>query len=142
MFHDLHATEIADTLFEESCRKEGKAVFASMEQLDRARYWRTEAGVDCWVIGQVFIQQTEDGLVIVERELQGDKFVLKTSPSNGKLKFYSNFLQVTASLGDESHVFLRSMNRRLHYSGQSKVFTVRNAGHSAGFDEEGSLRIY
>ena len=33
-------------------------------------------------------------------------------------------------------------DRRLHYSGQSAVFTVRNAGHSAGFDEAGMLRIY
>merc|ERR1719186_1635024 len=45
MFHDLYATEIADTLFEESCRKEGEVLFTCMEQLDMARYWRTEAGV-------------------------------------------------------------------------------------------------
>ena len=25
---------------------------------------------------------------------------------------------------------------------QSTVFTVRNGGHSAGFDEEGALRIF
>jgi len=142
MFHDLYATEIADTLFEESCRREGETVSISMEQLDRARYWRTDAGVDCWVIEQVFIQQTEDGLVTVEREVEGDKFVLKTSPNNGKAKIDSSFLLMTASLGEESHVFLRSGDRRLHYGGQSKVFTVRNAGHSAGFDEEGSLRIF
>ena len=139
MFHDLYATEIADTLFEESCRKEGEALFTCMEQLDRARYWRTEAGVDCWVIEQVFIQQTEDGLVTVEREVQGDRFVLKTSPSNGKAKIDSRFVQMTASLGEESHMFLRSGDRRLHYSGQFKVFNVRSAG--SGFDEEGSWRI-
>eukprot|EP00092_Neocalanus_flemingeri_P018874 GFUD01020439.1.p1 GENE.GFUD01020439.1~~GFUD01020439.1.p1 ORF type:complete len:402 (-),score=104.32 GFUD01020439.1:270-1475(-) len=143
MFHDLYATQISDTLFMESCQREGQSVTTSIRLLDMARYWRTEAGVDCWVIGHVFIQQTEDGLVTVERELQqGDTFVLKTSPSNGKVRFDSRFVQLTASLGDESHMFLRSGDRRLHYSGQTKVFTVRNAGHSAGFDEEGELRIF
>ena len=58
------------------------------------------------------------------------------------MKVNSWFLQMTASLGAESHLFLRSNDRRFHYSGETKVFTVRNAGHSAGFDEEGSLRIF
>ena len=143
MFHDLYATQIADTLFMESCQREGQAVTTSIQQLDKARYWRTQGNVDCWVIGPVFIQQTEDGLVIVVRETQqGDKFTIKTSPSNGKVKVDSWFVQMTASLGMESHLFLRSKDRRLHYSGETKVFTVRNAGHSAGFDEEGSLRIF
>ena len=53
-----------------------------------------------------------------------------------------SLLQVTASLGGESHLFLRSKDRRLHYNGASGVFTVRNAGHSAGFDEDGELRIF
>ena len=78
---------------------------------------------------------------------------------------YSIKNQVTASLGEEAHLFLRAKDRRLHYSGQvvlflcggiwasidltqsrfnvqSTVFTVRNGGHSAGFDEEGALRIF
>jgi len=142
MFHDLYATQIADTLFEESCQRDGVAITTSIGQLDKAKYWRTELGVDCWVIEQIFIQQTEDGLVIVERQVKGDKFVLRTSPTNGKVRMDSRMLHMTASLGDESHMFLRSGDRRLHYSGHSKVFTVRNAGHSAGFDEEGSLRIF
>ena len=50
--------------------------------------------------------------------------------------------KVTASLGDESHMFLRSKDRRLHYNGNTGVFIVRNAGHSAGFDEDGELRIF
>ena len=67
-------------------------------------------------------------------------------------------------MGEEAHLFLRARDRRLHYSGQvavsfkslvfvlrtvdlnfavqSTVFTVRNGGHSAGFDEEGALRIF
>ena len=143
MFHDLFATQIADTLFMESCQREREGVTTSIRQLDKAKYWRTADNVDCWVIGPVFVQQTEDGLVIVERETQqGDKFFLRASPSNGKIKLDSRFVQMTASLGAESHLFLRSRDRRLHYSGETKVFTVRNAGHSAGFDEEGSLRIF
>jgi hypothetical protein len=142
MFHDLYATQIADTLFNESCQRNGVVVSTSIQQLDKARYWRTDGGVDCWVIENVYVQQTEDGFVIVEREVQGGRFILRTSPSNGKIRCDSRFMQTTASLGEESHMFIRSMDRRLHYSGQSKVFTVRNAGHSAGFDEEGSLRIF
>jgi hypothetical protein len=46
----------------------------------------------------------------------------------------------TASLGDESHLFVKSNDRRLHYNG--KAFVIRNAGHSAGFDEKGQLRIW
>ena len=67
---------------------------------------------------------------------------MRSSPSNGNVRVDSHFLQMTASLGTESHMYVRSLNRRLHFSGGTKVFTVRNAGHSAGFDEEGSLRIF
>ena len=77
-----------------------------------------------------------------EREKHGNKVVLKSSPSNGKIRFETSSLQMTASMGQESHLFLRSMDRRLHYNGETMVFTVRNAGHSAGFDEKGSLRIF
>jgi len=145
MFHDLYATNIVDTLFGESCPKEDSeaAVQESIRTLDEAQYWRTEAGVDSWIFKDVFIQQTMDGLVIVERRLEGGGFVsIKASPSNGKIRLNSDFVQVTASLGEESHLFLRSKDRRLHYNGGSGVFTVRNAGHSAGFDEGGELRIF
>jgi len=143
MFHDLHATEIAETLFTESLGKQVDGVTASIRMLDMARYWRTRENVDCWILGQIFIQQTDDGLVIVEREdQQGNKISLRSSPSNGKVKVDSNFVQMTASLGSESHMFFRSLARRLHYSGETKVFTVRNAGHSAGFDQDGCLRIF
>lgn len=145
MFHDLYATNIVDTLFEESFPKEEseEAIQASIRTLDEAQYWRTEAGVDCWIFKDVFIQQTMDGLVIVERRLEGGGFVsIKASPSNGKIRINSDFVQITASLGEESHLFLRSKDRRLHYNGASGVFTVRNAGHSAGFDEDGELRIF
>jgi len=143
MFHDLYATQITEMLFMESCSKQVDGVKDSIRLLDRARYWRTGDNIDCWVIGPVFIQQKEDGLVIVEKETQrGNKIVLKSSPSNGKIKYETSSLQMTASMGQESHLFLRSMDRRLHYNGETMVFSVRNAGHSAGFDEKGSLRIF
>jgi len=143
MFHDLYATQIAEMLFRESCSKQVDGMNHSIKQLDRARYWRTGDNIDCWIIGPVFVQQKEDGLVIVEKETQhGNRVILKSSPSNGKIKFESSSVQMTASMGKESHLFIRSSDRRLHYNGETMVFTVRNAGHSAGFDEKGSLRIF
>ena len=94
------------------------------------------------MFGSIFIQQKDDGLVILERKMEdGEKVLFMSSPSNGKIKVDSK-LRLTASVGLECHLFLRSQDRRLHYSGETKVFTVRNAGNSAGFDEEGSLRIF
>ena len=97
MFHDLYATNIVDTLFGESCPKEDSeaAVQDSIRTLDEAQYWRTEAGVDSWIFKDAFIQQTMDGLVIVERRLEGGGFVsIKASPSNGKIRLNSDFVQV------------------------------------------------
>ena len=143
MFHDLHATDIAESVFIESLGRQVDGVTTSIRQLDMARYWRTRENVDCWIIGPIFIQQKEDGLVIIEKEVgQDNKIFMRSSPTNGKVRVDSHFVQITASLGADSHMFVRSLNRRLHYSGGTKVFTVRNAGHSAGIDEEGSLRIF
>jgi len=143
MFHDLYATNIVDTLFDEACSKTQESVEESAVQLERAQYWNTASLLDCWIFNSIFVQQTVDGLVIVERTLEnGARISIKASPSNGKLRLDSSFVQVTASLGDESHMFLRSKDRRLHYNGTNSVFMVRNAGHSAGFDEEGELRIF
>ena len=47
-------------------------------------------------------------------------------------------MKITVSLGEESHLFLRSKDRRLHYNGARGVFIIRNAGPSAGFDEDGN----
>ena len=58
--------------------------------------------------------------------------------------FLSGFLsrQATASKGEESHFFMRSEVKKLHYSGSTKVLMVRSYGHTAGFDQAGNLRIY
>jgi len=142
MFHDLYASHIADTLFEESCLREGVEVAKSIRQLDNTKYWRNEKG-DFWVVEDIQVHQTRDGMVIVERKLEnGENILMRSSPANGKLRFKNDFVQITASCGEEAHVFLRVWERRLHYNGQNTVFTVRNAGHSAGFDEEGELKIF
>ena len=116
------------------------AIDHSSNALVNAEYWNGECGLDCWRINGVYVKQTSDGLVTVERKYGQEEFVLKTSPSNGKARLQSSFMYVTASLGAEAHLFARSNDRRIHYNGRS--FVVRNAGHSAGFDERASLRIW
>ena len=56
--------------------------------------------------------------------------------------FLTDQSQVTASRGEEAHFFVKSGERRIHYTGATKVMMVRSYGHSAGFDEAGNLRIY
>ena len=76
----------------------------------------------------------------VERKIGDEVFVLKSSPNNGKVRLQSSFFYVTASEGEDAHLFIKSNDRRIHHDGG--VFAVRNAGHSAGFDEQGKLKIW
>lgn len=69
-----------------------------------------------------------------------NKYQLRTSPSNGTASLTTPFLHCTASLGQTSHLFVRRGERRMHYDGTS--FIVRNAGHSAGFDDNDQLKVY
>lgn len=69
-----------------------------------------------------------------------NKYQLRTSPSNGTASLTTPFLHCTASLGQTSHLFVRRGERRMHYDGTS--FIVRNAGHSAGFDDNNQLKVY
>lgn len=146
-FHDLYASNIADSVFIKSCEEYHysgnplSSVEKSIHDLEQAGYWRTDdTDLDCWVFDNVKIMQTPDGLVSVERRHGEEIFKLRTSPSNGKALLQSSFMYLTASMGEESHLFVKSNDRRIHYNG--KAFVVRNAGHSAGFDEEGRLRIW
>lgn len=145
-FHDLYASNISDSVFIKSCEEYNLtgnptwSVEKSIRDLEAANYWRTEADLDCWVFDQVKVTQTQDGLVSVERKYGEEVFILKASPNNGKARLQSSFMYLTASMGEESHLFVKSNDRRIHYNG--KAFVVRNAGHSAGFDEEGRLRIW
>ncbi|XP_014467882.1 PREDICTED: uncharacterized protein LOC106740923 isoform X1 [Dinoponera quadriceps] len=106
--------------------------------LSTAEYWQTEEGVENWIINNVRVSQTPDGLVRIARN--SNKYQLRTSPSNGTASLTTPFLHCTASLGQTSHLFVRRGERRMHYDGTS--FIVRNAGHSAGFDDNNQLKVY
>ncbi|KAK0175631.1 hypothetical protein PV327_009367 [Microctonus hyperodae] len=106
--------------------------------LGAAQYWSTDEGVENWIINNVRVSQTQDGLVRIARN--SNKYQLRTSPSNGTASLTTPFLHCTASLGQTSHLFVRRGERRMHYDGTS--FIVRNAGHSAGFDDNNQLKVY
>ncbi|KFB36571.1 hypothetical protein ZHAS_00003761 [Anopheles sinensis] len=65
---------------------------------------------------------------------------IRTSPSNGSATVTTPSIHCTASLGATSHLFVRCEEKRMHFDGAA--FVVRNAGHSAGFDEINRLRVY
>ncbi|GLV41710.1 wurstfest, partial [Carabus blaptoides fortunei] len=72
-------------------------------------------------------------------ERNNDQYNLRTSPSNGSAGISTPFVHCTGSSGEAGHLFVRRGERRMHYSGAT--FIVRNAGHSAGF-EDNELKIY
>ncbi|XP_035792946.1 uncharacterized protein LOC118467052 [Anopheles albimanus] len=84
------------------------------------------------------ISQSGDGLVKIYRS--NNRCTIRTSPLNGCATLTTPLLHCTASLGATSHLFVRREERRMHFDGAT--FIVRNAGHSAGFDEHNQLRVY
>jgi len=144
VFHDLCASDIVDSLWEEevwSMSMFTSRMRESREMLEGIRQWRSGT-MDCWEVAGIRVEQGEDGLVRVERLNRGDTLVVRTSPSNGRIKVTSEFLFATASRGDEEHVFIRSGSRRIHYSGVDTAFTIRQGAKAGGFDSNGVLRIY
>ncbi|GLV43008.1 wurstfest [Carabus blaptoides fortunei] len=105
--------------------------------LQQSKYWVSKEGTDNWIINQVRVSQTVDGLVRIERN--NGQYNLRTSPSNGSAGISTPFVHCTGSSGEAGHLFVRRGERRMHYSGTT--FIVRNAGHSAGF-EDNELKIY
>uniref|UniRef100_A0A1B6MG25 Uncharacterized protein n=1 Tax=Graphocephala atropunctata TaxID=36148 RepID=A0A1B6MG25_9HEMI len=110
----------------------------AMHLLQNAQYFMDEKKVQNWIINNVRISQTPDGLLRIARN--SNKYQLRTSPSNGSATITTPFVHTTASLGQTSHLFVRRGERRMHYDGSS--FIVRNAGHSAGFDDKNMLKVY
>nr|CAD7575302.1 unnamed protein product [Timema californicum] len=106
--------------------------------LDESQYWLSDEGIENWIINNVRVSQTPDGLVRVARN--SNKYLMRTSPTNGTASLTTPFLHCTASLGQTSHLFVRRGERRMHFDCTS--FIVRNAGHSAGFDEKNQLKVY
>uniref|UniRef100_A0A182WIW3 Uncharacterized protein n=1 Tax=Anopheles minimus TaxID=112268 RepID=A0A182WIW3_9DIPT len=84
------------------------------------------------------IIQAGDGLVKIYRF--NNRCSIRTSPLNGCATVTTSSIHCTASLGTSSHLFVRREERRMHFDGAT--FIVRNAGHSAGFDELDRLRVY
>jgi hypothetical protein len=109
-----------------------------IQLLQMTQYWVTEEGVENWIINGIRVSQTSDGLVRVGRG--SSKYQLRTSPTNGTASLTTPFVHCTASVGSSSHLFVKRGERRMHYDGSS--FIVRNAGHSAGFDEKNQLKVY
>uniref|UniRef100_A0A336M9X0 CSON014149 protein n=1 Tax=Culicoides sonorensis TaxID=179676 RepID=A0A336M9X0_CULSO len=101
-------------------------------------FWLNDDSSETFEINGYRITQTTDGLVRVTRA--NNRCIIRTSPNNGSATITSPFIHCTASLGATSHLFVRRGERRMHFDGAS--FVVRNAGHSAGFDEHNRLRVY
>ncbi|XP_065086280.1 uncharacterized protein fest [Ochlerotatus camptorhynchus] len=101
-------------------------------------FWLDDDGTEIFHLNGFRIQQTMDGLVKVTR--MTNRCNLRTSPTNGSATVTTPYIHCTASMGQTSHLFVRREERRMHFDGNS--FVVRNAGHSAGFDDCNRLRVY
>ncbi|KAK3925789.1 putative global transcription activator SNF2L2 [Frankliniella fusca] len=136
-FSDM-SQDLSLSVFYNDSRHGPACVSEAISLLESGQYWVTDEGVENWLINGVRVSQTADGLVRVARN--SNKYQVRTSPSNGSASLTTPFLHCTASLGQTSHLFVRRGERRMHYDGAS--FIVRNAGHSAGFDEKNQLKVY
>ena len=96
VFHDLGAGEVVDRLFLESVLRRGRVedrVEAALGVLGGIVYWR-ERGLQCWEVAGVRVEQARDGMVQVERLHRGERFLLVLSPTTGRLRASSDFVQV------------------------------------------------
>ncbi|XP_033254814.1 uncharacterized protein LOC117194358 isoform X1 [Drosophila miranda] len=101
-------------------------------------YTCTEDGTEIYDLNGFRITQAADGLVKVTRV--DNKCLIRTSPGNGSATLTTPGIHCTASLGKTSHLFVRRNEKRMHFDGS--CFIVRNAGHSAGFNENNLLIVY
>ncbi|XP_060533694.1 uncharacterized protein LOC132706392 [Cylas formicarius] len=147
LFNDLSQHDFTLNVFNEeslylkenpSPTTSSRLVNEAVRVLQSTNYWYTDDGTQNWIINNVRISQTVDGLVRVGRN--SNKFSLRTSPTNGSASISSPYMHCTGSLGETKHLFVRRGERRMHYDGST--FIVRNAGHSAGFDEKHQLKVY
>ncbi|EDV35723.1 uncharacterized protein Dana_GF12329 [Drosophila ananassae] len=108
------------------------------EVIANSTYNCAEDGTEVYDINGFRITQAADGLVKVTR--QHNKCLIRTSPGNGSATLTTPGIHCTASLGKTSHLFVRRNEKRMHFDGS--CFIVRNAGHSAGFNENNLLIVY
>ncbi|KAL7737079.1 hypothetical protein ACLKA6_005297 [Drosophila palustris] len=110
----------------------------AQEVIAKSSYSCADDGTEMYDINGFRIIQAADGLVKVTR--QHNKGLIRTSPGNGSVTLTTLGIHCTASLGKTSHLFLRRNEKRMHFDGSN--FIVRNAGHSAGFNENNLLIVY
>ncbi|XP_030558593.1 uncharacterized protein LOC115761105 isoform X2 [Drosophila novamexicana] len=110
----------------------------AQEVIAKSSYSCADDGTEMYDINGFRIIQATDGLVKVTR--QHNKGLIRTSPGNGSVTLTTLGIHCTASLGKTSHLFLRRNEKRMHFDGSN--FIVRNAGHSAGFNENNLLIVY
>ncbi|XP_063221163.1 uncharacterized protein LOC134530344 [Bacillus rossius redtenbacheri] len=136
-FSDLRQ-DVSLTVFFGNSRHGAACVDEAKAALGESQFWLNDEGVSNWIINNVRVSQTADGLIRVARN--SNKYLMRTSPSNGTASLTTPFIHCTASLGQTSHMFVRRGERRMHFDCSS--FIVRNAGHSAGFDDHNKLKVY
>ncbi|XP_046388012.1 uncharacterized protein LOC124157381 isoform X2 [Ischnura elegans] len=137
-FSNLSCVDFSLPVFYDATERGSHSRQAAMAALQDSHYWISEDGIQNWVACNVRISLTPDGLVRVARN--SNKYQLKVSETSGTASLTTPYLHCTASLGKTSHLFVRRGERRMHYDGAT--FIVRNAGHSAGFDDKNQLKVY
>ncbi|KAL1464913.1 hypothetical protein WDU94_004518 [Cyamophila willieti] len=131
-FRDLSPDFSLSVFYEES--RHGPAyIQETVSTLQKAIYWVTDSGVENWKIKDMCITQAR-GIVNIYRK--DTKYQIKTGNSSSAM-LTTPFIHCTAS---PEHMFVRRGDRRMHFDGVN--FIVRNAGHSAGFDELNNLKIF
>ncbi|GAB0090624.1 uncharacterized protein DMENIID0001_053660 [Sergentomyia squamirostris] len=136
-FTDM-SQDFTKLLFYRDTRYGEQYVDEALQVLRNASWLSHVDGSDLFDVNGFRISQTPDGLVRVTRS--HNKNLIRTSPGNGSATLTTNFMHCTASLGQTSHLFVRRGELRMHFDGSQ--FVVRNAGHSAGFNEDNLLKVY
>ncbi|XP_037808195.1 uncharacterized protein LOC119601355 [Lucilia sericata] len=126
------------TVFYDDSRHGPSYVQDANEVIQNSSYTCTDEGTEIYDINGFRITQAADGLVKLTRI--HSKCLIRTSPGNGSATLTTPGIHCTASLGKTSHLFVRRNEKRMHFDGS--CFIVRNAGHSAGFNENNLLIVY
>uniref|UniRef100_A0A1B0CYJ7 Uncharacterized protein n=1 Tax=Phlebotomus papatasi TaxID=29031 RepID=A0A1B0CYJ7_PHLPP len=107
-FTDM-SQDFTKVLFYRDTRYGEEFVEEVLQVLRAASWWSNEDGCDMFDVNGFRISQTPDGLVKVTRS--NNKSLIRTSPGNGSATLTTNFMHCTASLGQTSHLFVRSVPR-------------------------------
>lgn len=125
-------------VFYDDSRHGAKYMSEAADVIRSSTYTCNEDGSEVYDINGFRITQAQDGLVKLTRA--HNKCLIRTSPGNGSATLTTPAIHCTGSLGKTSHLFVRRNEKRMHFDGS--CFIVRNAGHSAGFNESNLLIVY